>query len=171
MMNIFPVIYDNACYGPRKTCFTFIIHVQMCLRYCSIYVSFLLSFTQKSMFHFNQPIHRRIIDLDLYNLTIRGDHCRPLTALRLMQIDDVGSQSKRLHTNHVNIIRRFIIVFWTSVDVRYCPNSVAQFNWREPSYNFNSEGEQTVVLNLFHFKVLPFVIYILAENLRFTIRL
>jgi len=50
---------------------------------------------------------------------------------------------------------------------------VRMWNFHDVNHRTNntSEGEQMAVLHLFHFKILLFIIYILAYNLRFSTRL
>ena len=50
---------------------------------------------------------------------------------------------------------------------------VRMWNFHDVNHRTNntSEGEQMAVLHLFHFKILLFILYILAYNLRFSTRL
>jgi hypothetical protein len=127
------------------------------------------------MFHFNQAIHRKIRDIGLasdylHDETIH-DHCRQLMALSLIPIDEVRSQFQRLQTIMPTSLNDLLLYFKHQWMYGVVPLHMWNFFDVNHRTNNTSEGKQITVLCLFHFKVLPFIIYILAYNLRFATRL
>jgi hypothetical protein len=127
------------------------------------------------MFHFNQAIHRKIREVGLANDYLHDasvrDLCRQLMALSLLPIDEVVSQFQRIQTAMPTSLGDLLSYFKHQWMYGVVPIHMWNFYDVNHRTNNTSEGEQITVLYLFHFKVLPFIIYILAYNLRFATRL
>lgn len=127
------------------------------------------------MFHFNEAIHRKIKDLGLsheylHNGTIR-DQCRQLMALSLMPIDEVECQFQRLQTIISASLNDLVSYFKHQWVHGVIPIRMWNFHDADHRTNNTSEGKNITFFHVSHFTVLPFVIHLLAYNLRFATRL
>ena len=88
-----------------------------------------------------------------------------------MPIDEVERQFQRLQTIKSSSLGDLLLYFKNQWMHGVVPIHMWNFHDANHRTNNTSEGENVVVVHLFHFKVLSFIVYILAYNLRFATRL